>query len=406
MSSLTIRRALPLLIVALLAGGAVTPAPAGRAVAQAPAQILFDAQARHVIVQVTVNGSRPLSFILDTGANTAIIRTVVAKELKLTLEGNVSVGGAGGGRQSGSFVRNANWSLVGMPDVKQPVAMALPLTELPPAMGRPIDGIIGGEFIKQFVVELDYQKHLLTFHQPGSFRYSGSGEEVPIEFVNVIHPTLRAQVTVRGETLERRFMFDIGAGGALALHSPFVSEHKLLEGGLPTIRAIGAAGAGGQVMGRAGRVQSLQIGRFVLKEPLTLFSQDAAGAFANTAVAGNIGAQVAMRFRLFLDYGRRRIIFEPSSMFDKPFDRASSGMALRASDDFRTLRVVDVLVDSPATAAGIKIGDVLTSIDDTAASDLTMFRINELFAEAKTFRVGVQRDKEKLTVKLTTRKLV
>ena len=407
MPTLATRRLLPLLVGVFFAAGAAVPAVRQQAAAQAPVQIAFDPQARHVIVQATVNGSRPLSFILDTGANTAIVRTDVANELGLTLEGTVGVGGAGtGAQQTGSFVRNATWSLVGLAGFKQAVSLALPLPELPPAMGRRIDGIIGGEFIRQFVVELDYQKRALTLHDPASFRYAGAGEEIPIDFVNVTHPTLAAKVTAGGEVLERRFLLDIGSGGALALHSPFVREQKLLEH-RTTIRAIGGAGAGGRVTGRHGRVDALQIGRFVLKEPVTMFSQDAGGAFANSALAGNIGAQVIMRFRLFLDYGRRRIILEPSSMFDTPFDRASSGLALRAlGQDFRTFTVIDVLEDSPATAAGIRIGDVITSIDGTPAADLPMFRINEIFGEARTYTLGIRRGEERLTVRLTTRKLV
>jgi len=34
---------------------------------------------------------------------------------------------------------------------------------------------------------------------------------------------------------------------------------------------------------------------------------------------------------------------------------------------------------APATDAGIQMGDIITSIDETPASGLTMFRINELF---------------------------
>jgi hypothetical protein len=34
------------------------------------------------------------------------------------------------------------------------------------AIGRSMDGIIGGEFIRQFVVELDYGARRLTLHQP------------------------------------------------------------------------------------------------------------------------------------------------------------------------------------------------------------------------------------------------
>ena len=400
---------LTLPVVLLLLGHAVAPVLTQRAGATAPVSIPFDPAAKHVIVQVTVNKSRPLSFILDSGADVAIIRTDVATELGLTLEGNVGVGGAGSGAaQSGSFVRKATWSLAGLPGFSQPVVFALPLPELPIAMGRRIDGIIGGQFIKEFVVELDYQARVIKLHDAATFRYSGTGETIPIEFVNVTHPVLRASVTpMGGQPIEQAFILDIGASGALTLHSPFVRQQKLLESGLPTIRAIGGAGAGGRVTGRLGRVQALQIGRFVLREPITMFAQDAGGAFANAALAGNIGAQIAMRFRTYLDYGRKQIILEPSPMFETPFDRAFSGLALRAlGDDFRTFRVIDVLEDSPASDSGVQIGDVITSIDETPASGLTMFRINELFDVARSYTLGIRRGTESLTVRLMTRKMI
>ena len=77
------------------------------------------------------------------------------------------------------------------------------------------------------------------------------------------------------------------------------------------------------------------------------------------------------------DYGRRRIILEPSQRFGEPFDRAFSGLALNAQgSDYRTFRVMDVLEESPATDAGIEIGDVIESIDDVPAARLTMPIIN------------------------------
>ena len=85
---------------------------------------------------------------------------------------------------------------------------------------------------------------------------------------------------------------------------------------------------------------ALQIGSFRINNPITLLSEASAGAFADDTLAGNIGAQIANRFRRFLDYGRRRIILEPSSAFGNPYDRAFSRLALRAEGaDYRALRV-------------------------------------------------------------------
>ncbi|HEX7777820.1 MAG TPA: aspartyl protease family protein [Vicinamibacterales bacterium] len=370
--------------------------------------IPFELAGRHIIVKVTVGSSRPLSFVFDTGAHAAIIRLEVAKELGLRLEGEARTGGAGPGTQIGSQVRGARWSLVGLSGVAQPLTLALPLPEPSPAAGRPLDGIIGGEFIREFVVELDYQAKGFRLHKPESFRYTGSGESIPIDFVNVSHPTVAATVTpVGGQALERRFMLDVGSGLALALHSPFVDEQNLLGPDSKTIRAIGGAGAGGRVTGRLGRVESLQIGSFTIGRPITMFAQDKAGAFANAALAGNIGAQIAMRFRLYLDYGRRRIILEPSPRFSEPFDRAFSGLAMRAyGPDYRTFRVTDVLEDSPATEADIRQEDVITAVNDIPASQLTLATILAMFERPATYTLTIRRDQRTFTVSLTPRRLI
>jgi hypothetical protein len=374
----------------------------------APVTIPFELVTRHVIVQAKVNNSRPLSFVLDTGANAAIVTMATATELGLTLEGNVQGRGAGPGTQAGRRVKNAAWSLVGLEKFSQPVSLALPMTLLPSGLGHDVDGIIGGEFIKQFVLALDYQARTITFHDRKTFRYNGNGQTLPLDFTSDGHPVLKAAVApVGGVPIEHRFMLDIGSGLALALHSPFVAEHNLLREQSGTIRAIGMAGAGGVSLGRLGRVATVQIGTFTIANPITLLSEDKAGAFANGSLAGNIGAQIASRFRMIFDYGRRSIILEPSATFADPFDRAMSGIALRGEGpDHRTFRVKEVLENSPATEAGLAAGDVITSIDGVAASTLTLTAILEMFDKAVARQLTLQRGEQVLKVTLTPRRLV
>jgi hypothetical protein len=392
----------------VIASGTAAPASSERQAGAAPVVIPFELATRHIIVKVSVNGSRPLSFVLDTGASAALIRMDPAKELGLLLEGAVKTGGAGSGTQVGSRVRNATWSLVGLERWAQPLAFALPLPALPSGLGRDIDGIIGGEFLKQFVVELDYQARTMTLHDRATFNYRGQGETLPIELNSNGHPVLSAIVTpLDGAPLERKFLLDIGSGLALALHSPFVVEQNLLGPESKTIRAIGAVGAGGQSIGRLGRVATLQIGTFTIKSPIVLFSEDKAGAFADKSLAGNIGAQIASRFRLFLDYERRRVILEPSSAFADPFDRAFSGMSIRAEGpDYRTFRVHEVLEQSPAAEAGIAAGDVISAINGTPARDLTLSTLGEMFEKPVAYELTIRRGEDVMKITVTPRTLI
>lgn len=403
-------RAALALVIALAVPGPSTREPAFvlQPSTGAPVTITFELVTRHVIVHAKVNNSRPLSFVLDTGANAAIVTMATATELGLTLEGNVQGRGAGPGTQAGRRVTNATWSLVGLEKISQPVSLALPMTLLPSGLGHDVDGIIGGEFIKQFVLALDYQARTITFHDRKTFRYNGNGQTLPLDFTADGHPVLKAAVTpLGGAPIEHRFMLDIGSGLALALHSPFVAEHNLLREQSGTIRAIGMAGAGGVSVGRLGRVGTVQIGTFTIANPITLLSEDKAGAFANASLAGNIGAQIASRFRMIFDYGRRSIILEPSATFADPFDRAMSGIALRGEgSDHRTFRVKEVLENSPATEAGLAEGDVITSIDGVAASTLTLTAILEMLDKAVARELTLQRGEQVLKVTLTPRRLI
>ena len=377
---------------------------------QAPAPLAtipFELATRHVIVKVTINNSRPLSFVLDTGAHLAVVRMPVAKELGLHLEGSVSMGGAGGGRQAGQRVKNARWSLVGLRGFSQPITLAVPFEGMSPGMGQDIDGIIGGEFIKEFVLELDYQAKQLMLHDPRSFSYRGKGETLPMQFNANNHPVMRATLTAIGaKPVEAPFTLDIGSGGALILHSPFVAEQGL-PGDVKTIRAIGMAGAGGQSFGRIGRVASLQIGTYTLKDVTATFSEDQGGAFADRTLAGNIGAQIVRRFRVFFDYGRKRITLEPSSAFDEPFDGPMTGLAVRAfGADYRTFRVAEVLEDSPATEAGIRTGDVITELDGVPAAKWSLSELLETLQKTTPHKLTITRGGETISVTLTPRRLL
>ncbi len=374
----------------------------------APVTIPFELANRHIMLKVKVNDSRPLSFVLDTGDQYAIINLDRAKELGLKLQGQVRMGGAGAGLSIGSFVKEATFTIPGFAGFSQPLAMALPIGNFAQRLGQDFDGIIGSEFIKEFVVEIDYLSQTLKLHDRDKFVYHGSGESVPIQLDPHGHPLVEAEVTpTNGQPIKGRFVIDIGSGLALALYSPFVAEHKLLGPTRKTIRALGGAGAGGAVYGRIGRVAELKLGKYRLPNIITMFSEDKAGAFASSALAGNIGARITGKFKVFLDYSRKRIILEPNSSFDDGIDRAFSGISLQAEGaDYRTFRITAILEDSPASEIGLQRDDVITAIDGRPATELTLSKLNAMFERTASYALTVKRGEQILKLKLTPRKLV
>ena len=402
---------LPLLILLLsltLSSGLSQQTAPVRSTDTPPVSIPFDLVTRHIMLKIKVNNSRPLSFVFDTGDKVGIIDIVRAKELGLNLDGQVGVGGAGAGRLNGARVQDAKWSIVGFEDFSQPLSLAIPLGNIAARFGHDMDGIIGSDFIRQFVVEVDYEARLLKLHDKSNFKYTGAGESIPIQLNQQGFPIIEGEVTPEGsKPVRASFVLDLGSGGALALHTPFVTEHQLLNEKSKSIRAIGVGGSGGQSTGRFGRVAELKIGSFKVSNPSTYFSEDKSGAFATTALAGNIGQRIAAKFKVFLDYENRRIIFEPAKSFSEPVGRAHSGVALKAEDkDFRTFRITEVLENSPATEAGLQKDDLILKVDDKSNTDLTLTKLQELFEQAKTYKLTIRRGDQTLQVTLAPRKMV
>jgi len=406
------RRRLLTLLLILVCGVAefshhIVPA-SQKASDTAPVVIPFELLTRHILIKVRINNSAPLSFIFDTGDEDVIVDLKRARSLGLKLQGAVNVGGAGPGSLRGFHVRDASLSVVGLEGTTQPVVLALPLDDLRPRFGHDIDGIIGADFIKQFVVEVDYSARVLRLHNKDKFGYSGSGEIIPIHLNSAGHPSIPAEITVTGRPpIKGEFVIDSGSGAALALHRPFVEAEHLLGPTQKTIRLLGGGGAGGRIAGRVGRIAELRVGKFRIDNPPTLFSQDKGGAFASSEFDGNIGGQILSKFTVFLDYGRGRIILEPNASFKDLINPASSGLKLVAEgSDYNTFRVEEMLEDSPATEAGLQPADVILSVDGHPAAELTLTTLLEILEKPVPHRLSVRRGEQTLQITLTPRRLI
>jgi hypothetical protein len=101
--------------------------------------------------------------------------------------------------------------------------------------------MLGYEFVRRFVVAIDYVKHELRLYDARTFHYEGSGAPIPLIFLDN-QPHVVAEVRLAdGGTVKGRMVVDVGSGGALLLTKPFADENRLRERIGPTLhRRTGA----------------------------------------------------------------------------------------------------------------------------------------------------------------------
>jgi len=369
---------------------------------QSALKIPFDLSHNIVFVKAQLNNSQPLWFIFDTGASSSVVNARLAKELGLRVKGKEK-GMATGGPIDAELIPGVSLSLPGVSVFNQTMA-SVPLDSLAPALGRAIDGIIGYDFIKRFVVEVDYGAGRMNLHGPSSYKYSNSGTVFPITLING-KPFVSARITPKGhESIEGRFMIDTGSDGALGVNVPFVQAHQLLKSASQG-SAANSGGVGGISKSITVRVENIQLGRFIISNPLVSFSQATEGSEMRADYDGVLGGEIFRRFTLVLDYSRRRITLYPNAHLGEPVDEDMSGLELMAVG--QQLVINEVAANSPAAEAGLLEEDELTAIDGRPVSDIGLEQIWQMFKqEGKEYLLSIKRGQQTLQVRIKLRRLI
>ena len=292
-------------------------------------KIPFRLYNNHIYLRVAVNGSAPLWFVLDTGARN-IIASKHARALGLKLTPGGQAVGNGEKIQDWFTAENVSFAVPGVTVTRQKFAVMdwEAIEECSnevdvDAQGnmikrqqsrkgderQPFDGVLGDELFRLFVVEIDYAAQVINLYEPKNYEYKGRGEAIPLE-VRPRWVYVRTQLaSSKVGNVTGFFMIDTGHMGALLLHRPFVEKNGLLPPDNEST-PFEMCSIGGGSMARMGKLESLRLGSFDVKSPVTLFSQAKNGNLISTDYDGVIGNAILRHFNVVFDYSRSRMILE------------------------------------------------------------------------------------------------
>jgi outer membrane lipoprotein-sorting protein/predicted aspartyl protease len=356
----------------------------------------------NAMLKVRVNNSPPLNFTIDTGSDVfAIITNRQAKSLGLTPQNNYKVGIAGNiGEIEAATIPSANLTLPGVEALNQRIEVIVS-DELVDNESK-IDGVLGLEFLKKFIVEIDYEAQTISLFAPEKYQYSGTGEVIPIKIKDGSPMVRLKMMTTGGKSIEDYFEVDNGMGATLVFKTPAVRKYGLLEE-MRTIQAPLDIEAGGEYRRRIGRLKSLQIGRFVIENPTVSLSENVEGE------GGTLGEEILRRFKVIFDFSHHRMILEPNSHFKEPYEEDMSGISLtpEKNGDTKLFRIRQVVANTPASEAGLQTDDLITAIDGRPAADFTEGRIERMFMQdGREFALTIKRGERVIQTRLKLRRLI
>jgi hypothetical protein len=340
----------------------------------------FELIENHVYVNVMLNGKGPYRFIFDTGGAN-LVDPQVAREIGAVGKGSVQGEGVGATTESVRFA-NVDSLTVGKATLKRQLFGIAPVRAgVGMSGGRPIDGLIGFEVLARFITTFDYANDLVELALPGSAPPPANADLLPFVFHGQ-QPQFAC--TIAG--VATQCTLDTGERASVTLFAPFMAEHPQVVPKTLTAVGVDGFGFGGPAMGKLGRVM-LRIGNYDLPGVVADVTTQTKGAFAAPFVGGNVGGGVLKRFTLYLDYGTSTMALAPNASYAVRDSYERAGMFLLTKDGKKV--VDDVRAGTPAQAAGIVKGDVITAIDgnDVAAESLDEVRLSFFGAPGTVLRL-------------------
>lgn len=313
----------------------------------------------HTLIELKINNSKPLKFVFDTGAGESAISEDAAKLLGLTNEKiTKSMEGAGGSAETWSS--EGNRINIGKTTIDSVTFWVSDLSNLI-LKGEKIDGIIGYDLIKDFTAFIDIDNQQIKLYPSTAFSTISKG--TPIDFyleenIPVFYATVK---TKNAAPFSGKFFFDTGAGLGIIINSPLVKKNALVDH-LPVKTTLKFSGLGGVFKTYQTTLESVEFAGFQLKDLPGSLSTATSGAAADSNSAGTIGNDILGRFNILISYPLKKISVFPNKRFNNAFNFNLSGLKLRKAKE-GYIYIDYVMEHSPAEKAGLKVNDIILSIN-------------------------------------------
>jgi len=396
-----------------------------------------------IVLPIEVNGSK-LNFLLDTGVdNTIMFNLSIEDSLKLKDTQKVRLRGLGVGEYIDAIKSSQNYFKLGKIVNGNHMIYLIPgkIFDLSGKMGITINGIIGGDIFRKFIVDINYSSKRIRFYDPKKYSYKDCKkcQEYELHF-HKNKPYLYLTVDVSPtEIIDAKLLIDLGGSDALWLFDKSSDKIKIPEKHFEDYLGKGLSG---DIYGKRSKIDKISLGNYIFTSANVAYpdSSSIESAYLHKERNGTLGSEILKRFRLIIDYPNKKIVFKnPSEYFDDPFVYNLSGLELSHNgsmvvpqrktnllkNDEGNSSTVEILYsyvyalkpsyiisevrkNSPADKAGLKPKDIILKINDRSSYNFKLEEIIHLFSakEGKKIKLVIDRNGQELIFSFVLEKLL
>jgi len=237
-----------------------------------------------IILDVKIGASENMPFLLDTGASPCVLDKTVADRMGIKAA-RVTERRGGGGIFKSRLTDDPITLQIGANRLGCTETIVVDLSGSADLMGVRPAGIIGGDFFRGRVVEIDYDRSMVSVHRRHNYTRRAEGAVIPIR-VEKNRPYLQARLSVQDgpQDVTRELLIDSGS-------FDHIDDFILKESKTPTRSLSGPVGLGSGANLSSGVFNRVEIGPYTFNA--------VPGIVPSVPIVGN---GILTRFSLVFDY--------------------------------------------------------------------------------------------------------
>jgi hypothetical protein len=394
-----------------------------------------------IFIPIKVNGVE-LNFLLDSGVEETILFSMEdKKEVSFSNVEKITLRGLGSEESiEGLKSTNNTLEIKGAKSSNHLLYIVLDQRfNLSSHIGIPVNGIIGYNFLKTNLVEINYEKKRITVSRDNSKirkKIERKYQTVPIT-IERSKPYISGSLVINSNEIPVKLLIDIGNSDAIWL---FENKSKSIKIPAKNFEDYLGKGFSGDVEGKRAQISKFTISKFEFHNPIIAFPDSS--SIKNVRMvkdrAGSVGAEILKRFSIVFDYPNQQLFLRKNGNFDAPFSYNKSGVELQhyglqwvqetvrletvpiiigdavdtrgnnAANNFKYKFVLkpiyiiaNVRKNSPAAIGGLQKGDIVVKINNMPAYQFTLEKIHSMLKseEEKWITFEVERDSQLLIFK-------
>lgn len=270
-----------------------------------------------IVVKTKINDVL-LNMIFDTGVKQTVLINLINKDsLGLRQQKQRYFSGVGNkNTKIGGIVSNNNILKIGDAMINRHATIYLIADfkfHFSETMGVKINGFIGGEWIKDYIVKVDYKEKKLIFYKHKTFdnRKLRRYEAFDVDIVKD-KPYIHMDVywnSRKEKPVRAKFLIDLGNNDAFWF---FQNDSLQIPKGKKTINDYFGFGFSGEISGKRTKVRKVSLGKkkhftnVYTALPDTIFFRHITDSYPFDGLVGN---SVLKRFYIYLDYQNKKVYF-------------------------------------------------------------------------------------------------